>query len=104
MDTLRTEDKRCTKKSCKTMIPPPQPNERDYSTCENCRARDAVSKKRKREGNIAKGSGLQQVASVIAGGVRMGRTGQTGTGSGCHQGDGPIADTTVRVSIDAIIQ
>ena len=87
------------------MIPLPQPNERDYSTCKNCCAQDAVSKKRKQEGNVAKGSGLQQVASVIAGGVRMGGTGQTGTGSGCHQGDRPIAeDTTVRVSIDAIIQ
>lgn len=87
------------------MIPPPQPNERDYNTCENCRARDAVSKKRKREGNVVQGSSLQQVASVIAGGVRTGGTGQTDTGSGSHADDGPIAeDTTARVSIGAIIQ
>jgi hypothetical protein len=38
-----------------------------------------VSKKRKREGNVAKGSGLQEVATVIAGGARMGGTGQTDT-------------------------
>jgi hypothetical protein len=36
------------------MIPPPNPNEKDFSTCQNCRARDATSKKRKREGAIAK--------------------------------------------------
>ena len=60
MDTLRTENTRCTKRSCKTVIPPPRPNERDYSTCEACRARDAVSKKRKREG-AAGNSGQQHV-------------------------------------------
>ena len=40
------------------MIPPPQLNERDYSTCESCCAQDAASKKRKREGTI-KNSGHQ---------------------------------------------
>jgi len=60
MDSLRTEPKRCTKKSCKTMILPPGPNEKDYNTCENCRARDAVSKKRKREGAAARESYPQQ--------------------------------------------
>jgi hypothetical protein len=36
------------------MIPPPNPNEKDFSTCQNCQAKDAKSKKRKREGAIVK--------------------------------------------------
>lgn len=64
MDSLRTEPKRCTKKSCKTMILPPGPNEKDYNTCENCRARDAASKKRKREGAAARESYPQQEGPV----------------------------------------
>jgi hypothetical protein len=39
------------------IIPPTNPNEKDFSTCENCRARDAASKKRKCDGNVAKEPG-----------------------------------------------
>ena len=46
------------------MILPPGPNEKDYNTCENCRARDAASKKRKREGAAARESYPQQEGPV----------------------------------------
>jgi len=48
------------------MIPPPQPSEKDYSTCEGCRARDAANKKkRKREGAVAEELCPQQASPVM---------------------------------------
>ena len=66
MDIFRTEPKRCTKKSWETMILPPAPNERDYSTCESCRVWDTASKKkRKRDSTIAEELCLKQVGATV---------------------------------------
>ena len=55
MDTVPLEQgQKMYKKSCRAMIPPPRAGTRDYGICEDCRARDAASKKkRKREGALA---------------------------------------------------
>jgi len=39
------EPKGCTKRSCKDLVPLPKPFEKDYITCESCRAQNAASKK-----------------------------------------------------------
>src|ERR1700736_918935 len=44
-----TSQRICSKSSCKNSLPPLDPFQKNYSTCERCRKRDGESKKRKRE-------------------------------------------------------
>ena len=56
MDTIRKEPKQCTKRSCRTIIPPPEPDKQDFVTCLQCQLKDAASKatrKWKRDGTSA---------------------------------------------------
>ena len=70
------------KKSYKTIILPPAPNERDYSTCENCHARDVASKKKRKCNSIAKELCLKQVSPMVQ--DREGGASATSRGSeGC---------------------
>ena len=99
MDTLRTEPKRCTKKSCKTIILPPAPNERDYSTCESCRAQDAASKKKRKRNSIPKELCLNQVGPMVQ--DREG--GASATSRGSEDSEAAIEDKLSGVSTNPII-
>jgi len=83
------------------MIPPPQPNQRDYSTCEACRARDAMSKKRKREGTT-ENSGQQHVPGPsVVGAEKSSQTGEADAERGRDEGDQATAKN--KVSGSAVI-
>jgi hypothetical protein len=41
--------RKCSHSSCRNILPPPEPHKKVFSTCDNCRARDAAYKKRKRQ-------------------------------------------------------
>ena len=78
------------------MIPPPQLNERDYSTCESCCAQDAASKKRKREGTI-ENSGHQ---SASATGVEKGnQIREMDAESRLSKGNGVMAMANVSIEL-----
>ena len=60
MDIPHTMPQVCTKKSCKVLIPPPEPGQWDYNTCILCREKDCASKaKNKRKRNDGKHDGPQ---------------------------------------------
>jgi len=97
MDIHRTGPQQCTKRSCKNTVPPPEPNERDYSTCASCRSRDAASKKkRKRAGAQPEGTRLH-IASMV-GGQDGGQSVIANSGSGPGKDIEPAGDVTGQVS------
>ena len=65
MDILWNKPKGCTKRSCKNLVPLPKPFEKDYITCESCRAQNAASKK-KRKGTDAPAEGPHGQVSTWA--------------------------------------
>ena len=77
------------------MIPPPRPNEKDYSTCEACRAHDTVSKKRKWEGTT-KNPGKQHVPGPSVVGVeKSNQRREVDAERGCYKGEQTTAKDKV---------
>jgi len=67
MDAARTEPKKCSKKRCKKIIPPPGPGEKDFATCKDCLASSVKAKAKQKRKQAEADKDHSQVSPVSNG-------------------------------------